>query len=308
MTSDKKRAKLYNKKIARDGMVENPSTVAKIVHACVILVLVLIAFCSFIPLWHVLMASFSDGKTLLAHKGLLWLPVGKVNIDGYLNVFKDSSLLSGYANTLFYVIGSTCIGMIINITAGYVLSRESKLRKPLTLLIMLTVIFSGGLIPTYMVVRSLGWTGTRLALLIPGCTNGMFVIMMMNAFRSVPESTVESARIDGAGHIKTLFHVMLPQAMSLGTVIILNSVILQWNSWFNASIYVPTKKNLWPLQLWIKQIVADNESFLLSSNPDYSRYLIQYALIIVATLPILCAFPFFQDKLEKGVLGGAVKG
>lgn len=291
-----------------EGMVENPSLTERVVHWLIILLIAFICFCSFVPLWHVLMASFSDGKALLAHDGLLWLPVGEINFEGYMNVFKDSSLLLGYANTLTYVVGATVTGMLINITGGYVLSRESKLRVPLTLIIMLTVLFSGGLIPSYMVIRKLGWTGTRLALLIPGCTNGMFVIMMMNAFRSVPESTIEAARIDGAGHLKTLFSVMLPQAMSLGTVIILNTVILQWNSWFNASIYVPNKKELWPLQLWIKQIVADNEGFLMNANPDYSRYLIQYALIIVATLPILCAFPFFQDKLEKGVIGGAVKG
>lgn len=296
------------RKTAKEGMVENPSTSAKIVHGIVVIVLILIAFCSFIPLWHVLMASISDGKALLAHEGLLWLPVGKVNLDGYKNIFKDSSILSGYANTLFYVIGATLIGMIINITGGYVLSRESKLRAPLTFLIMITVMFSGGLIPTYMVIRKLGWVGTRWSLLIPGCTNGMFVVMMKTGFLNVPEETVESARIDGAGHLKTLFLVMLPQAMSQATVIILNTVIIQWNSWFNASIYVPAKKSLWPLQLWIKQTVADNESFLLSSNPDYSRYLIQYALIIMATLPILCALPFFQEKLEKGVIGGAVKG
>lgn len=301
--------KTVNKKYRiKEGMVENPSITEKIVHGIIIGILVISCFCSFIPLWHVLMASFSDGKALLAHEGLLWLPVGKINIEGYTKIFKDSSLLKGYGNTLLYVIGATTIGMFINITGGYVLSRQSKLRVPLTLMLLLPVLFNGGLIPTYMVVRALGWTGTRMALLIPGCTNGMFVIMMMNAFRSVPESTIESARIDGAGHLKTLFFVMLPQAMSLGTVIILNSVIMQWNSWFTASIYIPTKRDLWPLQLWIKQIVAENEGFLLNSNPDYGRYLIQFALIIIATLPVLCAFPFFQDKLEKGVIGGAVKG
>lgn len=291
-----------------DGMVENPGMVERIVHWIVVALVALICFCSFIPLWHVLMASLSDGKELLAHEGLLLKPVGKANLQGYANIFKDASLIKGYANTLIYVIGSTAIGMFINITGGYVLSRESKLRVPLTMILMITMMFSGGIIPSYMVIRQLGWVGTRWSLLIPGCTNAMFVVFMMNAFRQVPESIVEAARIDGAGHMRTLFHVMLPQAMSLGTVVILNSVLVQWNSWFSASIYIPNQRDLWPLQLWIKQIVADNEGFLQSTNPDYSRYLIQYALIIIATLPILCAFPFFQDKLEKGVIGGGVKG
>lgn len=105
-----------------------------------------------------------------------------------------------------------------------------------------------------------------------------------------------------------MVQVLLPQAMNLGSVIILNSVVMQWNAWFNASIYVPNNKKAWPLQLWIRQITADNQNFLRSANPDYSRYLIQYAVIVAATLPIIVLFPFFQDKLEKGVIGGGVKG
>mgnify|MGYP002802348192 FL=1 len=136
----------------------------------------------------------------------------------------------------------------------------------------------------------------------------MFMIMMMNAFNSVPKEMYEAARIDGAGHLRTMWQVMLPQAMNLGFVIILNSVVGQWNSWLPASIYVTNKKDLWPLQLWIRQITADSENFLRSSNPDYNRYLIEYAVIVAATLPILLAFPFFQNKLEKGVIAGGVKG
>lgn len=292
----------------KGGIVEHPSMVERVVHVLVVAVLLSICFVAIIPMWHVLMASFSDGKNLLAHEGVAWLPVGEFNLAGYRHIFKNTSILMGYANTLIYVVGATSIGMAINITGGYVISRESKLRVPLTLMFLLSILFSGGLIPTYMVVRGLGWTGTRLSLLIPGCTNGIFVVLMMNAFRGVPESTVESARIDGAGHLRTLFQVMLPQAMGLGTVIILNSVVLHWNAWLPASIYIPNNRGLWPLQLWIRQIVAENEEFLMSVHPDYSRYLIQFAVIIIATVPILAAFPFFQEKLEKGVIRGAVKG
>ncbi len=291
-----------------ESIIDTPSITGRIVHVIVVAILIGIAFCSLIPLWHVLMASFSDGKVLLAHEGLLWRPVGESSLTAYKKIFSNNSLLLGYANTLLYVVGATAVGMFVNITGGYVISRESKLRVPLTVMIMFTVIFTGGIIPTYMVVRALGWAGTRWALLIPGSTNGIFVLMMMNAFRSIPESTVESARIDGAGHFRTLFQIMLPQAMSMGTVIVLNSVILQWNNWFPAAIYVPIQKKAWPLQLWIKQIVAENDSFLMNTNPDYSRYIVQFALIIIATFPLLIAFPFFQNQLEKGVLGGSVKG
>ena len=295
------------KRSHHDGMVEHPTLSGKIADALIVVVLCMVSFACFIPLWHVVMASISEGKTLLAHEGLLWLPVGKVSMDGFKLVFADSGILKGYMNTLIYVVGATFSCMLINTVGGYVLSRETKLKGILTILVMFTMMFSGGLIPTYMVIRQLGMVGHRIALIIPGCTNAFFLIMMINAFGGVPASTVEAARIDGAGHLKVLFQVMLPQTKSMSTVVILNSVVMQWNSWFNASIYVTTKRDLWPLQLWIKQIVADNSSFMLNANPDYRRYLIQYALIVVATLPILASFPFFQKKLEAGVMGGAVK-
>lgn len=289
-------------------MVENPSIGDRIVNVAVIFLCALVAFCCVVPMWHVVMSSFSDGKDLLAHDGLAWLPVGGFTLDGYKHIFKDAGILTGYWNSVIYTVCSTTIGFFLAALTGYALSRQTKLKTPMTLFLMLPMLFSSGLVPTYMVIRALGWVGTRWAMIIPGCTNAMFMIMMMNAFNSVPHEMYEAARIDGAGHLRTMLQVMLPQAMNLGSVIILNSVVGQWNAWLQASIYVPNKKNLWPLQLWIKQITADNENFLRTSNPDYSRYLIQYAVIVAATLPILIMFPFFQDKLEKGVIGGGVKG
>lgn len=297
------------KKIRKEsGMIENPSVGDRIVDIVVIIICALVAFCCFIPMWHVLMSSLSDGRQLMAHKGIAWLPLGNFTLEGYGHIFRDASILSGYANTLLYTVGGTSLGFLIATMAGYALSRDTKLKTPMTLFLMLTVLFSGGMVPTYMVVRTLGWVGTRWALIIPGCTNAMFMIMMMNAFNSVPKEMYEAARIDGAGHFRTMSRIMLPQAMNLGAVIILNSVVMQWNSWLNASIYVPNNKKAWPLQLWIRQITADNENFLRTSNPDYSRYLIRYAVIVAATLPIILVFPFFQDRLEKGVIGGGIKG
>lgn len=266
-----------------------------------------VAFAAFIPMWHVLMASLSDGKKLLAHDGVLWLPAGDVNINGYKLMFKDSSIIKGYLNTIMYVVGATVLGLVINTLGGYVLSRKTKLGPLLSLLVTFTMMFSGGLVPTYMVIRALGMVGTQLSLIIPGCTNAFFLIMMMNGFRQVPESTVEAARIDGAGHMRIMFQIMLPQARGMMVVTILNTIVMKWNSWFEASIYVANKRDLWPLQLWIKQIVAENSNILQTANPNYDRWLIQYAVIIAATLPILLVFPFFQDKLEKGMIMGGVK-
>lgn len=290
------------------SMVETPTWGDRVVDIIVVLLCGLVAFCSVIPMWHVLMSSISDGKQLLAHEGLVVLPIGKINFDGYQHIFKNAGIVRGYLNAIFYTVSATALGFAISAVSGYALSRQTKLKTPITLMITFTMLFGGGMVPTYMVIKSLGWVGTPWALIVPGCTNGMFAIMMMNSYNSIPKEMYEAARIDGAGHFRTMTQIMLPQAMNLGSVIILNSVVAQWNSWMPASIYVPNKKNLWPLQLWVKQITADSENFLNTSNPDYSRYLIRFAVVVAATLPIIVLFPFFQDKLEKGVIAGGVKG
>lgn len=289
-------------------MVEHPSTIERIVDVLVILLVLLVAAACLLPLWHVLMSSLSDGRDLLGHEGLVVWPIGNPTLDGYRKIFQDASLFKGLANTLIYTTSATVLCYFLTITAGYALSKPIKLKKPLTLLFTMTLLFSGGVVPTYIVLRNLGMIGTMWSLIIPGCTNSMFAIMMMNAFMGVPKAYEESALLDGANQIQILFRVMLPQVSNMGMVVIINSVVSQWNAWFNASIYVTNQRNLWPLQLWVREMTSNNEAFQISANPDYSRYLIQFALIIFATIPIVVLLPIFQDKLEKGALVGGIKG
>lgn len=305
MAELKKRKK---RRMGGSSMVENPTAADRVVDIIVYAICAMVALASIIPMWHVLMSSLSDGRTLMAHEGLVLWPVGTPTLDGFKLIFKNSGIVRGFLNSIFYTVATTLCGFSLATVTGYALSRQTKMKPIVTGLIMFTMLFSGGMVPTYMVIKALGWVGTPWALIIPGCTNAMYMIMMMNAFNSVPKEMYEAATIDGAGHARTLFQVALPQAMNLGYVIILNTVVAAWNSWLPASIYVPNNRNLWPLQLWIKQITAENQNFLNTSNPDYSRYLIQFAVIVAATLPIVIAFPFFQDKLEKGALAGGIKG
>lgn len=290
------------------SMVEHASPVERVVDVLVIILVVIVALACLLPLWHVLMASLSDGRELMGHEGLVLWPVGQANIEAYRKIFRDSSLFSGLANTLLYTTTATLLSYFLTVTAGYALSKPIKLRKPLTLLFTVTLLFSGGVVPTYIVLRSLGMIGTVWSLIIPGCTNSMFAIMMMNAFMGVPKEYEESATLDGANHFQILFHIMLPQVANMGMVVIINSVVSQWNAWFNASIYVTNQRALWPLQLWVREMTQNNADFQISANPDYSRYLIQFALVVFATVPVLVMLPFFQDKLEKGALVGGVKG
>ncbi len=300
--------KVKSKKKSHDGMVVKQSKIGYVIDSLIIIFMLFIIFICIVPIWHVIMSSVSDGKVLLSQGGLVLWWKGDFTLNGYKLLFANLNILRGYMNTIIYVVGATSFGFIINVIGGYVLSRNTLYTKPLHVIIFFTVLFNGGLIPTYIVIRSLGMVGSMWALLIPGCTNAIYLIIMATSFRTVAKESIEAAELDGAGHLTIMFKVVLPQAFSMASVIILFSVVQQWNSWFPASIYVPSQRELWPIQLWIRQIVSENQNFLMSSNPDYSRYLIQYAVIVVATLPILIAFPFFLNQIEKGIVLGGVKG
>lgn len=138
-------------------MVEKPSMTDNVLHAIVVVICAIIAFCSIIPMWHVLMASFSDGRELMVHTGINWKWVGQFSIDGYKHVFKDASILSGYANTLLYTFATTFLGFVLSAVTGYVLSRDTRLKPLMAAILMITMLFSGGMVPTYMVIRALGW-------------------------------------------------------------------------------------------------------------------------------------------------------
>ena len=289
------------------GMVEKNSVGGWIADIAIVVILIGVMFICLIPLWYSLVASFSDGFTLYFTEGMIWLPVGKWTLAGYEHVFANDNILRGYANTLMYVVGATFLGFILNVLAGYTLSRKTRYRSFMILFVMFTMMFNGGLIPTYIVMQKLGFINSPLAIIIPTCTNAFFMVMMMNAYAGVPESTVEAAELDGAGHFRVMFQICLPQCMSIATVVLLYSVVQQWNSWFQAYVYLASARDWWPLQLVVNNMIAENTNFTQSGNIDYSRFLIQYSLVIVATVPILIVFPFFQKYIEKGAVLGGVK-
>lgn len=300
----------------KEGMVQGRSVGGTIADVIIIVILCVVAFICIVPMWHVLMSSlYGDPQVLMTESGVTWWFGGKINFEAYNilfnqtgGTFAEGNIFRGLFNTILYMVVNVALGLVINVFAGYCLSRKTKLKKFMMFFCMLSLIFSAGTIPTYIVLRTLGLTDTMWSLVLPMCTNGMFMVLAMNAFLGVPEATVEAARIDGAGHLKTMFAVMLPQAMGLITVIMINTAILHWNSWFQASIYVPDSKDLWPMQLWIKELVTNSSAFMGESPIVWDKYLVQFAVIIVSTIPILIAFPFFYKVLERNTVSGAVKG
>ena len=298
---------VMRKKI-KPGMVEAVTPGSVMVDILLLLLGVLAAIICLFPMWHTLMASLSDGFQLLSHKGLVLAPVGNATLEGYRLLFQDQGILTGYANTIFYTLANVGIGFVINVIGGYTLSRKSKLKSAFMIFFVFPMMFTGGMTATFIVMNGLGFVNSRWAIVLLECTSVMNLIFAMNAFSGVPEATVESARLDGAGHIRIMFQIMLPQCVSMFTITILMSFVSSWNSWLTASIYVPFDRAKWPLQLWIQQITSDNADALRTSNPDYTKLLVEHCVIIASTLPILIAFPFFQKQFEKGMVLGAVKG
>lgn len=305
--------KIIDKKDLEDGPVIKSSRLDIVANVLIGIVLLGVIFAAIIPMWHTLISSLSDGQQLIAHDGLATWFVnsnGKPNWAGYVKTFEyaNGAILKGYAVTLMYVAGNVIFGLIINVISAYVIYRETKISKFIIIFVIITMLFQGGVIPTYMVIRQIGFINTPWALIIPNATNAMFVMLQFNAFRQVPRSTVEAAEIDGASHFDIMFRVLLPQSKGLTVVVMINTAIIAWNAWFSASIYVTTAQKLWPLQLWIKQIVADNADIINAQTPDWDKYLVAYAVVVIATLPILLLMPFIQKQIQKGALVGSEKG
>lgn len=277
--------------------------------------MILLCIVCIAPLWHVTMASISDPRALMASSGLLFKPLGKMTLKGYQLVFENKDIITGYINTIFYVVTTTLIGTVLTTIAGYVTSRENlKLKVPITLFILFTMMFSGGLIPGYMINRELGLINTRIVLIIPGVINAFYIMMMKSAFEQLSTSYEESAKIDGASPLTIMIKILVPLIKSTIAVIVMFNVVMQWNSWFPASIYLTKRRDLWPLQLFIREILVQNDmSNILTGSDmlkkaDYTANLVKYSTVIIGTLPILCIYPFVQKYFVKGVTLGGVKG
>ena len=220
---------------------------------------------------------------------------------------------SGYGNTILNLVLALAFNISLTTLGAYALSRkELMVRRPIMLMIIFTMFFSGGLIPNYILVRNLGMVDTRWALFIPTAISAYNLIIMRTSFESIPDTLIEAAKLDGAGDFTILFRVALPISNAVVAVMVLFYAVEQWNSWFPAFIYLKSRE-LWPLQLVLREIIIENNVSDMLTGVDAAEMLavsesIKYATIVVATLPILCIYPFLQKYFVKGVMIGAVKG
>ncbi|WP_300685138.1 carbohydrate ABC transporter permease [Acutalibacter sp. 1XD8-36] len=272
--------------------------------------LLAIGLASVIPIWHCICCSISDLLELSAHRGLTFHPLGTPTLKGYEQCFKNSDLIRGYGNTVLYLITGTAFGLALTVLAGYGLSRKLMWSRPIALFITFTMMFNGGIIPTYMVVRNLGLLDTRLAVILPTAVSVFNIMVTRTSFAAIPESMLEAARIDGAGHFRILWSVVLPVSKSILAVVTLFYAIQIWNSWFHTAIYV-TDRSLYPLQIILREIVLQNSGGSETGDPNevnVIQVLIKYCVIMMSILPMMVLYPFIQKYFVSGVMIGSIKG
>lgn len=277
-----------------------------------VILLAALAVITAYPFVYVVFASLSSADELTAHTGLLLRPL-EFSLDAYKAVLKNPIIYSGYKNTLFIVVVGTAYNIVMTSMGAFVLSRKNFFwRKPMTIMIVFTMFFGGGLIPNFLLVKDLGLMNSLWALIIPGAIGTWNLIIMRTAFQGIPDSLVESAYIDGAHDFIILFRIIIPLALPTIAVMVLYYGVGHWNAWFGAMIYLRNRE-LWPLQLALREILISNSTDeMMSGTVAQDRAAIgetiKYATIMVATLPILAAYPFLQKYFVKGVMVGALKG
>ncbi|WP_054026506.1 MULTISPECIES: carbohydrate ABC transporter permease [Bacillales] len=279
-----------------------------ILNAILMLLLIIVTI---YPFYHVVMASLSDSNRLIAHQGMLLGPLG-FSWEAYSRVLDNPNIFSGYRNTLLILFSGTLFNLFFTALGAYGLSRKFMLRKPIMIAIIFTMYFSGGLIPTYLLINNwLHMGNSLLALIVPVAISTWNLIIMRTSFEAIPESLIESAKIDGSGEFGILFKIVVPLSMPIIAVMILYYGVAHWNSWFNAMLFIRDRE-LFPLQIILREILVINDTSSMQlgdamADQEGIRESIKYATIMVATLPILLVYPFLQKFFAKGVMIGAVK-
>ncbi len=273
-----------------------------------LLILCLLAFSTIYPFWDTLVVSFSSLKSYLSSSVHLWPK--EWSVEGYSYMLSNPLLWTSYGNTLFITIVGTCINMLITIMTSYVLSKTYlRGHRVITFLCVFTMMFSGGIIPTYMVIKDIGLLNSVWAMIIPTAISTYNMIILRNFFSAMPRELEESATLDGCTEIGVLFRIVLPVSLPAITTVTLFYAVDHWNDFFSAIMYINRQKS-WPLQLFLRSMLYENEAAYQSGGE--SLFLLgqpmKMAAVMMAIIPIMCAYPFFQKYFTKGVMTGAIKG
>jgi len=267
------------------------------------------------PLWFVLIASISD--PVAVNLGDVLLIPKQFTTVSYRALLEHKEIWSGYANTIFYTVVGTLINLVLSVCCAYPLSQKDFMPKHIfMMLILITMYFNGGLVPTYLVVKQLGLVDTRWAMIIPGAISVYNCLVLRTYFmNSIPDELREASTLDGANSAQYLVKVVLPLSKPVLAVVGLYYGVAHWNDFYNALLYL-YDESLYPLQYILRNILysynLENDSIALSNLSTeklaMAKLTMKYSLVVVASLPMLCIYPFIQKFFVKGVMIGAVKG
>ena len=261
------------------------------------------------PFWYVVVGSVSSMAHLIKNGFVLW-PDG-LHLDAYEQVFRNDLVPVAYRNTLIVTLGGTALSMLLTILGGFVLSlKKLPGRVFFTFFFVFTMMFGGGLVPTFLVVSRLGMIDTLLALIVPGAISTYNMILMRNFFESVPESLYEAASIDGETLPGYVFHILLPLSGAAIATITLFYAVGYWNDYFSSIIYIRNNR-LWPIQTVLRQVLQTaqmNNMMYDDAKKGVAPETLKDAMIVVTMIPILCVYPFVQKHFVKGVMIGSIKG
>ena len=282
---------------------EKNSFVFSIVNTVLLLCISLIMLYPFV---YLLMISFSPIEELMKSEIFLYPKV--LTLDSYQFVLNHPLIGNAYSVTIYVTVLGTLLNLLITSLGAYVLAQKRLPGKNFFItLIIVTMVFNGGIIPNYLVVKSLGFIDSLWALMIPNLINTFWMIIMRNFFSGIPESLAESARIDGWSEYRILFALILPLSGPILATLALFYGVAHWNEYFNAIIYI-NKEKLMPLQVLIRSMYDSGAATIPSENLPPPAETMRAATIMVATLPILCLYPFLQKYFVQGIMVGAVKG
>lgn len=281
----------------------------------VIAMLTVILIAAAYPLIYVVSASMSD--PVAVSSGKMWLFPVDFTLEGYLRTIQYKEIWTGYVNTIFYTVAGTLLALVVTLPAAYAMSRpEFYGRGTLTVMVMITMFFSGGLIPTYLNIQRLGLLDSRLLLIINGASSAYNLIVARTFFAGLPSSLIEAARIDGASNTKVFAKVILPLSKPIIAVMALYFAVPHWNEYFTPLIYMQTREKF-PLQVFLREILIQNQldasmaldadAAALMEQKARIAHLVKYSSIIISSLPLIIIYPFLQRYFIKGVMIGAVK-
>ena len=280
-------------------------------------ILILFVVIVIYPIYFILIASFTEPT--IVNSGAVLVYPKEISLLGYESVFKDSDVWSGYGNTILYTVCGTLLGTAATVTVGYALSRKDMLGRGFIMkMFVFTMYFSGGIIPLFLVIRTLKLVDTRALMIVLGSVSA-YNIIVVRAFmmNNIPDELFDAAIIDGCGHGKFFLKIVLPLSKAVISVIVLYIAVSYWNSYFNAMVFM-TDPGKYPLQLYLREKLLQTTSMVSGTNENVDEeYLlrmmkaaqvIKYSIIVVATVPILCVYPFIQKYFVKGVMIGSIKG